>query len=66
MNLFAPDNMGERPSLEKIKRNGWRQLGILVVPISDSRLTWGEKELLRQIGEKLYGTSNDESDKWND
>lgn len=62
MSLFPPDTMGKRPSLEKIKRNGWRQLGILVVAISDSRLSWPEKELLRQIGEKLYGTSNDESE----
>ena len=42
---------GERASADKIKRDGWREQGILVVTIADSRLTWPEKEFLRQIGE---------------
>ena len=35
-------------------QNGWRG-GVLVVRLDDDRLTWPEKELIRQIGEKLYG-----------
>ncbi|MDX9688977.1 MAG: hypothetical protein RBT70_00730 [Alphaproteobacteria bacterium] len=53
---WHPRSFGdERASADKIKRDGWREQGILVVTIADSRLTWPEKEFLRQIGEKLYG-----------
>ena len=40
---------------EIIKRDGWNQQGILVVAAGDSRLTWPERELVKQLGEKLYG-----------
>jgi hypothetical protein len=46
---------GDRPSPEHIKRSGWRDQNILVVSADDDRLSWSERELLRQIGEKLYG-----------
>lgn len=29
--------------------------GILVVSADDRRLTWAERELVRQLGSKLYG-----------
>jgi hypothetical protein len=41
------------PDVEK--RVGWREYGILVVAEEDTRLTWPERELIRQLGEKLYG-----------
>ena len=31
--------------------------GLLAVSIEDQRLTWPERELIKQLGEKLYGTS---------
>lgn len=40
---------------EQIKREGWRDHGILAVSEDDSRLTWPERELIRQLGDKLYG-----------
>jgi hypothetical protein len=40
---------------EAEKRAGWRQHGILVVAVADPRLTWSERELLRQLGARLYG-----------
>lgn len=46
----------ERPDPEDVKRNGWRQQQILVVSASDNRLNWIEREQVRQLGEKLYGT----------
>lgn len=46
---------GKRPDPETIKREGWNSEGILVVKADDSRLSWPERELLQQIGEKLYG-----------
>lgn len=40
---------------EEIKREGWRKQHILVVSPEDSRLDWIERELLLQIGDRLYG-----------
>lgn len=40
---------------EAEKRTGWRDHGILVVSPEDQRLTWPERELVRQLGAKLYG-----------
>ncbi|MDE2029185.1 MAG: hypothetical protein KGI97_01335 [Alphaproteobacteria bacterium] len=58
MRSFPYSCGGERTPVEDIKRDGWREQGILVVSIADSRLTWPEKELLCQIGEKLYGKTD--------
>lgn len=41
--------------LEAIKQSGWRDQHILVVSADDDRLDWMERELLRRIGERLYG-----------
>lgn len=46
---------GHRRDPEQVKRNGWRERNILVVSPDDQRLTWPERELVRQLGEKLYG-----------
>ena len=46
---------GERRSPEDVKREGWREQGLLAVAVDDGRLTWPERELVRQLGEKLYG-----------
>jgi len=46
---------GERRSAEDIKREGWHEQGLLVVSAEDHRLTWPERELVRQLGAKLYG-----------
>ncbi len=46
---------GERPDPEIVKRKGWNSQGILVVKEDDQRLSWPERELIRQLGEKLYG-----------
>ena len=46
---------GERCPPEAVKRSGWREQGVLVIAANDDRLTWPERELVRQLGEKLYG-----------
>jgi hypothetical protein len=46
---------GERRSPDQVKREGWREQGVLAVSVEDDRLTWPEQELIRQLGEKLYG-----------
>jgi hypothetical protein len=45
----------EPSETEAIKRYGWRDQGVLVVSADDNRLTWPERELVRQIGSRLYG-----------
>ena len=53
---WAPHGYGgERRSPDEVKLEGWREQGVLVVSPADPRLTWPERELVRQIGEKLYG-----------
>ena len=46
---------GERRSAGDVKQDGWREQGVLAVSIEDDRLTWPERELVRRLGEKLYG-----------
>ena len=40
---------------EAQKRTGWRRHGILVVAEQDARLSWPERELIRQLGARRYG-----------
>lgn len=57
---FIPKGYGgERRSPEQVKRDGWRDHNILVVSPDDQRLTWPERELVRQLGDKLYGLKED-------
>lgn len=46
---------GHRRDPEQVKREGWHEQGLLAVSLEDTRLTWPERELVRQLGEKLYG-----------
>jgi hypothetical protein len=46
---------GQGLDLETIKRNGWRDQGILVISPEDQRLDWMERQLLSQIAERIYG-----------
>jgi len=39
-------------------RAGWQEQGLLVIAANDERLTWPERELIRQLGEKLYGNKH--------
>ena len=45
----------ERIDPEAEKRAGWHRHGILVVAEQDPRLSWPEREFIRQLGFKLYG-----------
>jgi hypothetical protein len=46
---------GKRRSPEQVKTEGWREQGLLAVSVDDRRLSWPEREMIRQLGEKLYG-----------
>lgn len=49
---------GARRNPDDVKRDGWREQGLLAVSTDDPRLTWPEREAVRQIGSKLYGECN--------
>ncbi len=55
MRWFPRGFGGERCPPEQLKRDGWQYQNVLVVSTDDRRLTWAEREFVRQIGEKLYG-----------
>ncbi len=46
---------------EKIKREAWGNDGILVIKADDERLSWPEKELIKQIGNKIYNNKKGDS-----
>jgi len=53
---FMPKGYGgERRGPDQVKREGWQEQGLLAVAVDDERLTWPEQELVRQLGDKLYG-----------
>jgi hypothetical protein len=53
---FTPRGYGgTRRKPDQVKRDGWKEQGMLAVSLDDQRLTWPERELVRQLGEKLYG-----------
>lgn len=55
MKWFPRGYGGERRPAESVKRDGWLEQGMLAVALDDRRLTWVERELVKQLGEKLYG-----------
>ena len=53
---FTPKGYGgHRCYAEQVRRDGCHERQILDVSLDDPRLTWPERELVRQLGEKLYG-----------
>ena len=46
---------GQRRSPDEVKRDGWREQGLLAVSVDEQRLTWPERELVEQLGTRLYG-----------
>ena len=55
MKWFPRGYGGVRRPPESVKRDGWLEQGLLAVSLDDQRLTWIERELVKQLGEKLYG-----------
>ena len=45
----------QNTDVESVKREGWRDQGILVISTEDQRLDWAERQILKQIAERLYG-----------
>ena len=61
MRWHQPGCGGTRRDPEAVKRDGWRDHGVLAVAANDPRLSWPERELVRQLGEKLYGKQTEEA-----
>ena len=40
---------------EQVKRDGWIKQHLAAISLDEHQLTWPERELVRQIGERLYG-----------
>ncbi|WP_428544041.1 hypothetical protein [Profundibacter sp.] len=74
---FTPRGYGgHRRTPDQVKREGWKgeagpwpqcgrvspPNGLLAVALDDDRLTWPERELVRQLGEKLYGRRPESSE----
>jgi len=55
MSYFPKGYGGQRRDPEQVKREGWHEQGILAVKVDDPRLTWPERELVEQLGTRLYG-----------
>jgi hypothetical protein len=54
---WAPKGYGgARRSPAQVKHDGWREQKILVVSVDDER-----RELVRQLGEKLYGNTQQDT-----
>ena len=66
MRWAPPGYGGERRPPEQVMRDGWRQQGVLVIAANDERLSWPERELVRQLGEKLYGNGGKRQEKRHD
>ena len=47
--------IGWKRWLYAVKERGWQDQHILVVSEHDARLDFVEKEIVRRIGERLYG-----------
>ena len=59
---YAPRGFGgHRIDPETIKKDGWREFKTLVISADDQRLTWPERELIEQLGARLYGSEGRKS-----
>ena len=53
---FTPKGYGgDRRAPDQAQARRLEGTRLLAVAVDDDRLTWPERELVRQLGEKLYG-----------
>ena len=52
---YPTQSMGRAIDYEAVKRNAFRDQGIVVARLDDHRLTEWDRQYLRNIGAKLYG-----------
>lgn len=56
---YPTREIGRPIDTEAIKRRAFEDQGIVVAKVDDPRLSWVDKEELRRIGAKLYGSKED-------
>lgn len=49
---FLPNT---RETAEEVKARVWKEHGMLVVDVEKVPATWDVREMLKQLGERLYG-----------
>lgn len=52
---YPTRDLGREVDYEAMKRNAYRDQGVVIVRLDDPRLTWDQKEIVKQVGTKLYG-----------
>lgn len=52
---YPARRLGNAVDYEALKRQGFKDQGIVVVSVNDPRLSWDQREMIKQVGEKLYG-----------
>lgn len=67
MMRFTPRGYGgTRRDPDQVRRDGWQELGLLAVSLDDPRLSWPEREMVAQLGRKLYGPRSGEGGRGHD
>ncbi|HEY4133683.1 MAG TPA: hypothetical protein VGO34_00580 [Alphaproteobacteria bacterium] len=61
LSRYLPRAAASAAEMESLRRRAWRQDGVLSLRDGDDRLSWPERELVRQLGERLYGSRRDEA-----
>jgi len=56
---YLPRAAASVAEMEALRRRAWRQDGVLSLRDGDDRLSWPERELVRQLGDRLYGARHD-------
>lgn len=56
---YLPRAAASIAEMEALRRRAWRQDGVLSLRDGDDRLSWPERELVRQLGDRLYGARHD-------
>lgn len=55
LSRHVPASPANEDDLQRMRSRAWHQQEVLNVDLSNDRLTWVEREELRNIGNKLYG-----------
>ena len=55
LSRYLPHAAASLAEMEALRRRAWRQDGVLTLRDGDDRLSWPERELVRQLGDRLYG-----------
>ncbi|OFX12055.1 MAG: hypothetical protein A2516_08150 [Alphaproteobacteria bacterium RIFOXYD12_FULL_60_8] len=52
-------HLSARRTPEKVKADGWHEMGVLVINVADERLTDWERQFAENLGTRLYGKRED-------